>query len=221
MARQQNNKVMICWAIISSGANYGRGIGKIVNRRATYIGASATTQTFLRTVKPSGDSMLQNVAKCLSKVDKTVWTLDNNQIGHPLKYQRYGSSNNFVKVTGRTNMKCNRCIVNIGDENEKRVPISYVDQLIVNSVKFPVFEKEVPDITNVHLVLKCLLRQNKYDGVSVKIDMTGDRVHIYQNIISIANTITQTISLLLIGYNKTTDKYKGMEAATFCISQRY
>ena len=141
MARQRNNKVMICWAMISSGANYGRGIGEIVNRRATYLGASATTQTFLRTVKPFGDSMLKNVAKCLSKVHKTVWTLDNNQRGHPLKYQRYGSSNNFVKVTGRTSMKCIRCTTDIGVENEKRAPLSYVDKLIVNPVNFPVFER--------------------------------------------------------------------------------
>ena len=98
------------------------------------------------------------MAKCLSKVHKTVWTLDNNQRGHPLKYQRYGSSNNFVKVTGRTSMKCIRCTTDIGVENEKRAPLSYVDQLIVNPINFPVFEREVTDITKVDLVIKSLLR---------------------------------------------------------------
>lgn len=69
--------MMIFWSMILSGANYGRGIGEIVNRRATYLGASATTHTFLRTVNYFEDSMLENVAKYLSNVDKTVWTLDN------------------------------------------------------------------------------------------------------------------------------------------------
>ena len=72
MARQRNNKVMVFWAIISAGANYGRGIGELVNRRTTYLGASATTQTFLRTVKPYADSMLTNIQICLSSVNKTV-----------------------------------------------------------------------------------------------------------------------------------------------------
>ena len=45
MARQRNNKVMVSWAMISAGANYGRGIGEIVNRRATFLGASSTTRT--------------------------------------------------------------------------------------------------------------------------------------------------------------------------------
>ena len=44
--------------------------------------------------------------------------------------------------------------------------------------------------------------------MAVKLDMTGDRVHMYQNLISIANTVSETISPLLTGYNKTKDKYK-------------
>ena len=102
MSRQKNNHKMKHWAMISAGANYGRGIGEIVNRRATYLGASTTTQTFLRTVRPFGDAMIANVTKILEQVDKTVWMLDNNQRSHPLKFQRFGSSNNFVQVTGRT-----------------------------------------------------------------------------------------------------------------------
>lgn len=82
-----------------------------------------------------------------------------HQRGHPLKYQRYGSSKNFVKVTGRTSLKCINYMVDIGDENEKRALISYVNQLIVNPVNFHVFEMEVTDITNVDLVLNSLLRQ--------------------------------------------------------------
>ncbi len=33
--------------------------------------------------------------------DVTVCCMDNNQRGHPMKFQRNGVSNRFVKVTGR------------------------------------------------------------------------------------------------------------------------
>ena len=84
MARQRNNKVMTSWTMISAGTNYGRGIGDIVNRRATFLGASTTTRTFLRKVTPYGKSMENNVTMALSCIHKTVWTLDNNQNGNPL-----------------------------------------------------------------------------------------------------------------------------------------
>ena len=35
MARQKNPQKMKHWAMISAGANYGRGIGEIVNRRVS------------------------------------------------------------------------------------------------------------------------------------------------------------------------------------------
>ena len=85
MARKRNNKVMVCWAVISAWANYGRGIGEIVNRRATYLGDYATTKIFLRTVKPLADDMLSSIHVCLSTVNKTAWNLENNQRGHPLE----------------------------------------------------------------------------------------------------------------------------------------
>ena len=58
IARQKNPQRMKSWAMILSGANYGRNIGEIVNRRAAYLGASTTTQTFLRAVRHYGDTMI-------------------------------------------------------------------------------------------------------------------------------------------------------------------
>ena len=66
------------WAMISAGVNYGRGIGEIVNRRATYLGVSTTTKTFIHAVKPFGDDMINKITSTLSHVNKTVWMLDNN-----------------------------------------------------------------------------------------------------------------------------------------------
>ena len=41
------------------------GVGEIVNRRATYLGASTTTQNFLRAVKPFGTAMIASVTETL------------------------------------------------------------------------------------------------------------------------------------------------------------
>ena len=88
MAGQPNNKVMVSCAMILAGANYCRGIGHIVNWRASFLGTSATTKTFLRKVIPYGQSMESNITKTVSFHDKNVWTLDNNQSGNPVKHQR-------------------------------------------------------------------------------------------------------------------------------------
>ena len=151
---------MVSWVIISSGANYRRRIGKFVNRRAIYLGASTTTKTILRTVKPLSDNMLSIIHKRLSTVDKTVWILDNNQRGHPSKYQRFGSSNTFVKVTRRTCYKCITCNDDIGNENEKWVPLTYVNQSIVNPINFSIFEKDIEDMMIVGQVRNSLLIEN-------------------------------------------------------------
>ena len=63
--------------------------------------------------------MLGNVEKALSTIDKKMWTMDNNQRGYPLKYQRFRSSNTFVEVTVRTCVKGKICDNSIVDGHEK------------------------------------------------------------------------------------------------------
>ena len=60
---------------------------EIVNKRVTYLGASTTTQTFLRVVKPFGTTMISKDINTLRNIHKTVWMLDNSQRGHPLKFK--------------------------------------------------------------------------------------------------------------------------------------
>ena len=222
MSRQKNKNKMNHWAMISVGANYGRGIGEIVNRRATYLGASTTTQTFLRTVRPFGNAMIENITATLSHVNKTVWMLDNNQRGHPLKFQRFGSSNNFVKVTSRTSKQCNISSTDLGEEDTKHCVLTYVDQHIVNPVNFPVFELEVLDMNVLGHVHSALTRNNVLHESPIKIDITGNRVDIYLKLIDIASTINKTIKPLLTGYNATTKKYKTWKSQPdrYCSVQR-
>ena len=46
------------------------------------------------------------------------------------------------------------CNVDIGNENKNRIPLSYIDQLIMNLINFSIFEKEVPDTSKVTNVKK-------------------------------------------------------------------
>ena len=208
MARQKNPQQMKHWAMISAGANYGRGIGEIVNRRATYLGASTTTQTFIRTVRPFGDAMTANVTKTLEQVDKTVWMLDNNQRGHPLKFQRFGSSNNFVKVTGRSSRQCTLCETDVGEENTKHCVLTYVNQAIPNPINFPNFDLEITYEASLDEIHRCMIREISTCTSTIKVDITGVRVKNYIMLHNIASTIKDTLCPLLTGYNKTTDKYK-------------
>jgi hypothetical protein len=45
------------------------------------------------------NSVLHNLLR--DNHDITVCCMDNNQQGHPMKFQRNGVSNRFIKVTGR------------------------------------------------------------------------------------------------------------------------
>ena len=165
--------------MISSGANYGKSIGEIVKIRTTYIGASTTTQTFLRAVRPYGDKMIEHVTAILVHCIKNMWMLNNNQRGHPFKFQRFGSSNTFVKVTGRTSRKFTGCETDIGEENNKNCVLTYIDQAIPNPINFPNFELEITNIASSEEVHTCMIR---FSGTSnftsaTKIDITCTRVN--------------------------------------------
>lgn len=138
----ENHLKMINWAIISAGANYGRGLPDMVNIWSTYLGASSTTRSFLRSIKPHADTTVSNIVTILSQ-HKKIKALYNKQRGHLKKFQRFGSSNRCAKVTSRTVRSCLLCEDNLGKENGKRVPITYINQKIINLVIFSAFEKEI------------------------------------------------------------------------------
>ena len=94
--------------------------------------------------------MLANICLRSSREQKTVWTLNNNQKGHPKKFQRFGSSNRFVKVTGRTVYNCVLYNVDLGEENSKRVYIIYIDHKFMNPANFPAFNIELDDMEDLN-----------------------------------------------------------------------
>ena len=71
------------------------------------------------------------ITESLSSMKHYVIVLDNNQKGNVKKYQRNGSSNDFVKVTGRFFRECN--LFNVDDHinketKEAHVAITYINQ---------------------------------------------------------------------------------------------
>ena len=92
-----------------------------------------------------------SIKKSSPKESIIVGALDNNQKGHPTKYQHFCSSNKFVKVTARFLRK--------GVEFEDNIAyfiniaITFVDQPIVSPLRMPPFEM-VSDPTSIPDVLK-------------------------------------------------------------------
>ena len=129
-------------------------------------------------------------------------------MGHPLKHQKFGNSNDFVKVIGRTCREGIQNRIHIGDENEKRVTITYIDQAVVNPIGFSIFEREVTDMVNFGSIRDSLLRQNLYTSTAVNVDMTSVRVANYNELAHIVSVLTKTIKPFLTGYIKTSKKSK-------------
>ena len=100
------------------------------------------------------------------------------------------------------------CEEDLGVEDSKRVHITYIDQCIMNPINFPIFEREITDISSNADIQQCLLRNSTFSGHAVKLDLTGARVSIYNTLVSIVNTIQCTILPLVSGYNAKTNKYK-------------
>ena len=91
---------MIHWAICQTAAGYALGSNISASLSLSFFGATATYKSFLRRTQILRESFSTNIKKLYHKKLKSCCMLDNNQKGHPMQFQRHGSSNKFVKVTG-------------------------------------------------------------------------------------------------------------------------
>lgn len=96
----------------------------------------------------------------------------------------------------------------IGNENEKTNRLTYVDQSLINHINVRIFEMDVEDMMKVVDIKNSLLMVNTYKGSAVKRDMTMRRISVYIELVGIANTFTNSIMLLLSGYNKPKDSFR-------------
>ena len=65
--------------------------------------------------------------------------LDNNQKGHNLKYQQFGKSNKYAKVTGSIIIKCNHCDPDCYLTQDK-IELSHAKQPIPSAFMMPHYE---------------------------------------------------------------------------------
>ena len=62
-----------------------------------------------------------------------------------------------MKVTGQTARNCVLGNIYLGEENSKRVHITYIDQNIMNLFDFPVFDNKLDDMDDINKVQQSLL----------------------------------------------------------------
>ena len=74
--------------------------GDTCNDHNTFFGNATTISIFMRRTRLWRQNMILAIYLRLEDEMNIVACLDNNQKGHPMKYQRFGKSNRFVKVTG-------------------------------------------------------------------------------------------------------------------------
>lgn len=147
-----------------------------MNRSATYLCTSITTQIFLRQVKLDGNAMIITVTETLRHNHKNDWILYNNQRVCPIKFHCFSSLINFVKITGRASRKCTVCETVAGEENGKHCMLTYVDQVEPNPMIFLNFELEITNIKSpdeVHMYMICGINNCTS---TINVDITSTRV---------------------------------------------
>ena len=126
--------------------------------------------------------MISEIHMRLKDEMNIVACLDNNQKGHPMKYQRFGKSNRFVKVTGCVLKK----FYSNKDQNEafnEFVELSYTDQDIPSPINMPPFEKHQYNKKSLLQICTEINENVDIDELSSNIvsipDFSGDRVRMY------------------------------------------
>ena len=120
----------------------GCGIASTTIGSLTSTGIAATCGTMTRKLKPLNAEMDRNIIKKLQSNILFIEVMDNNQKGHPLRHQRKGSSNKFVKVTGR----CFREFNDVDDKagcmrhNRHHIKLEFLDQKIPSMHNMSPFE---------------------------------------------------------------------------------
>lgn len=84
--------------MVSAADAYAKGDGEKSINEMVFCGYSTTISTFFNKTKKWHNEMPQKMGALLKEEKKIVCCLDNNQKGFPLKYQRGGISNKYVKV---------------------------------------------------------------------------------------------------------------------------
>ena len=150
-SRILNSHNLVHFSMISTGASYGQGISSNALVYLTSSGLSCSFKTMMKKLKAMNYNMNDVITQSLSSKKHFVIVLDNNQKGNCKKYQRNGSSNEFVKVTGRFFKEC--YLFKVDSHINKasidgHVPITYINQVIPSIYLLPAFNHIAPFADN-------------------------------------------------------------------------
>ena len=113
-----------------------------------------THNTFLRYILKYKQYHESGLFKLLSKEEVLVASLYNNQKGHSLKCMQGGSSNKFIKVTGRFFKQFVPIPESVYSSATSKCHITYIYQDIPSPSHMIVFEDIVGEGINKHLSFK-------------------------------------------------------------------
>jgi len=164
------------------------------------LGTSCSVQTFTNKTRPFVQEMDNAIKSLLQDHTVIVAAIDNNQKGHNVTFQRFGSSNKFVKVTARFLRKAIICDHSYTYDN---VPvISFKNQAIPSPIAMPPFELVTTINSNLLQDPTCIC-----DEDAPIVETHGSRVEKYIDCLNIINLLTQ-IQKYLTWFNKKENKFK-------------
>lgn len=205
-ARVKNPKNCIYWAMVPTVALYARGITQNMSCTGTFFGSQLHYKTCIKKLS----EITSNMVKCQEFPTKseltTFVTMDNNQKGFPVKNPRYGQNNKFVTVTGRTFVQYKKTIMEYLENY--RTELTFKNQAIVSALKQPHFEKLYCDgVIPIESISNTLTSFEDVPSDGMKVDITGERMQAYIDLVVIAYTIS-TQRKYVSGHNATTDTFK-------------
>ena len=199
--RIRNCKHMPYWALVSAADAYAKGSCEKSIRTTIHSGYSTTISTFLRKTSVWREEMPLRMNSLMATNKKIVCCLDNNQKGYPLKFQRNGSSNKFVKVTGTC---LRQCIQSPIEDHAiiERPNLLYINQPIPSPSHMPSFEllidsnkqmsnvnvlNTIKHITGINTDISSTLTNQ--DITTTTIDFSGKRINAYITLIEIVQQL--------------------------------
>ena len=239
-SRIRYNHNFAYWGVINTCSIYGKGQGRTRSQSSSYFGYCTTIQTLMKKTKDLRDNLDSAIYLRLKDEKKIVCCVDNNQKGNKLKFQRFGKSNKFMKVTGSVIIQYKYCHPNCGYIKDK-VEITYFCQAIPSPYLFPHFEKLIDfrlkriSSYNLNRVISDMTTVNKqnrmlhiYPNVNTEnVDFTGKRTEAYISIcktVALSDMVRKTCSGSYIStsssfkfVNFSPDKWKSSQTKNFLV----
>ena len=180
------------WGMVAAADAYAKGDGEKSIHTSVHSGYSTTISTFLSKTKEWRKEMPSKIASELSNTTKFVCCLDNNQKGFPLKFQRNGSSNRFIKVTATCIKECIP-VSPLYNDIRNDTKVTYFNQAVPSPLGMAKYEVVMNDAYTIHDkdILKCINYTHatisidndlKNDLETINIDSTGKRINAYQRV---------------------------------------